>query len=129
MNGTKVAVLDSNILIYQSKNLLDFRDVFGRYEQIYVSVITYMETLGHRFANPAEEETLRHILERLLVIHTDMNIAQQVVAYKQIRKIKTPDAIILATARQLGAALVTVNESDFKGIDPDVTIIVPKLVF
>jgi predicted nucleic acid-binding protein len=52
----------------------------------------------------------------------------QVVAYKQVRKIKTPDAIILATARQLGAELVTVNEDDFKNLDPTVSIFVPRLI-
>ncbi len=61
MNGTRTVVLDSNILIYRSKNLLDLREIFSRYEEVAVSVITYMETLGHRFENPAEEETARQI--------------------------------------------------------------------
>ena len=40
-----------------------------------------------------------------------MDIVLQVVAYKQVRKIKTPDAIILATAKQLDAELVTLNSN------------------
>ncbi|MCY7327644.1 MAG: type II toxin-antitoxin system VapC family toxin [Saprospiraceae bacterium] len=128
MNGTDTVILDSNVLIYRSKNLLDLREFFGRYKNVAVSVITYMETLGHRFENSVEEETIRQILETLIIVQTDMNIAEKVIAYKQIRRIKTPDAIILATASYLDADLITVNESDFKGLDPAVRIIVPMLL-
>ncbi len=62
------------------------------------------------------------------LLSTAIAIATKAVGYKQIRKIKTPDVIILATARQLDADLVTINDSDFKGLDPNVTIIIPTLL-
>jgi predicted nucleic acid-binding protein len=38
-------------------------------------------------------------------------------AHRKKRKIKLPDALILATARHLEAALLTRNLKDFKGLD------------
>lgn len=128
MNGTKLAVLDSNILIYKSKDLIDFQAITERYDQLFVSAISYMETLGYGFDSPNEKRVIHEILDSLVIIQTNMDIARQVVAYKQIRKIKTPDAIILATARHLGTELVTVNEQDFKSVDPKVGLFVPSFL-
>ncbi len=128
MSGIKSAVLDSNILIYCSKRQIDFRALATQYDQIFVSVITYIETLGYPFGSDEEKNVIEKILEALEVVQTDMEIACQVVAYKQLRKVKTPDAIILATARKLNSELVTVNEADFKNLDPAVPIIVPTLI-
>lgn len=127
MNGNKSAVFDSNILIYISKNRLDMRALAARYDSIFVSVITYVETLGFKFEDEAEQEIIERWLGKHEIVQTDMDIARQVVAYKQIRKIKTPDALILATAKVLGAELVTMNEADFAGIDSDVDLFVPIL--
>ncbi len=128
MNGTKNGLLDSNILIYRSKGMLDFKAIAMRYDNLFVSAITYMETLGFQFTNPNEKATVEAILNALPIIQTDMDIVLQVVAYKQIRKIKTPDAIILATAKKLNAELVTLNEADFKGLDSNVVIFVRDLI-
>lgn len=98
-----------------------------RYDNLFVSAITYIETLGFQFSNLEEKTKVEEILNALPIVQTDMEIVLQVVAYKQIRKIKTPDAIILATSKMLDAELVTVNDSDFKGIDETVGIFVPVL--
>ncbi len=87
-----------------------------------------METLGYNFNNPAEKAVVEGILHSFPIVQTNMDIVLRVVAYKQIRKIKTPDAIILATAKELDAELVTFNEADFKGVEPSVNIYVPTLI-
>ena len=87
-----------------------------------------METLGFQFPNPDEKTKVEAILHSLPIVQTDMDIVLQVVAYKQIRRIKTPDAIILATAKKLDAELITVNEADFRGLDASVSIFVPDLM-
>ncbi len=53
-----------------------------------------------------------------------MDIAEQVILYnKQKRKkIKLPDAIILATAKNLGAQLLSEDWDDFLGIDDKVIV-------
>ncbi len=121
----KKAFLDSNILIYRSKQQLDFEAIASKYDALYVSVISFIEALGYPFKNLREREIIEGILENLEIVQTDMSIAEQVVRYKQLRRIKTPDAIILATAKSLGAELVTVNVGDFLSLDPSVSIFVP----
>ncbi|MEZ4942742.1 MAG: type II toxin-antitoxin system VapC family toxin [Saprospiraceae bacterium] len=128
MSGIKAGLLDTNILIYRSKGLLDFRALSSRYDNLYVSAITWMEALGFNFSNPQEQAGIEAILNAIQVVHTDMDIVKQVISYRQTRKIKIPDAIILATAKKLDAELVTTNDADFKGIDTGVSIFVPTLI-
>jgi predicted nucleic acid-binding protein len=123
MNGNKIAILDSNILIYLSKGKLDFASIASNYSKIYLSVVTYIEVLGFNFNNPGEEALIKNFIRQFEIVQTDMDIADKVVAYRKIRKIKTPDAIILATARKLEAELISVNVSDFKSIDNAVSVL------
>ena len=55
MSGTKNGLLDSNILIYRSKGMLDFKVIAKRYDNLFVSAITFMETLGFQFTDPVEK--------------------------------------------------------------------------
>ena len=128
MTGIKNGLLDSNVIIYCSKKLLDFKDIAKKYDKIFLSAITYIETLGYNFPNSDEKKIIETVLNSFPIIQTDMEIISQVVVYKQFKKIKTPDAIILATAKKLGAELVTANEDDFKDIDPSVSIFVPTII-
>lgn len=128
MSGIKAGLLDSNKLIYCSKGQIDFTVIAAHFDELFVSVITYMETLGHNFSNPKEKELIEKLLNSLPIVQTDMAIANQVIAYRQQRKIKLPDAIILATAKVLNAAVITINESDFKGIDNGVFVFSPTLI-
>jgi len=59
------------------------------------------------------------------IINPDIEIADLTVSYRKMKKIKIPDAIILATARKLNAKLLTSNIIDFTNIDEKVTIIKP----
>lgn len=128
MSGNKTAVLDSNILIYLSKGQLDFGSLAAKYRKIYVSVVTYMEVLGFNFSDPSEEALLVSLFQQFEIVQTDLDLAKQVVAYRKVKKIKIPDAVILATAGKAGAELVTANETDFRGVDSNVQIFVPSRI-
>lgn len=132
MSGNKTAsnraVLDSNILIYRSNGKIDFPAVVAPYTEVYVSVIAYMEVMGFNFETEEDRQDLERLLDTFTIIHTDFIIADRVVAYRKLRKVKLPDAITLATARRLNADLVTVNEQDFRGLDPLVRLAVPPLI-
>ena len=84
-----------------------------------------MEVVGYKFTDTTEElfiKTLFHSLERLPVTQT---IADRVIAYRKLRRIKLPDAIIMATAQEYGCQLVTRNVDDFLELDNEVIVINP----
>ena len=92
---------------------------------LHVSLVTYMEVVGYKFTDVIEESftnTLFNSLQRLPVTQA---IANRVITYRKFRRIKLPDAIILATAREYNCQLVTRNVSDFADLDELVTVINP----
>jgi len=123
MIGNNV-ILDSNVIIFASKQTIDIEQVLNQYDNFYVSIITYMEIYGYDFEKSEEKELTDNLFKNLLVIDVSQEIAQYVLEYRKaaLRKIKLPDAIILATARHLNATLLTDDWDDFIGIDPLVSV-------
>jgi len=115
MNGNS-ALLDSNILIYLSKNELPFF-VLDQFEALFISVISYMEVLGYRFSNSKEESFVKELVSMFNVRFIDQEIAENVIDIRKQYRIKLPDAIIAATANTDDLCLVTRNIEDFKNID------------
>lgn len=126
MSGNKKAVLDSNVIIDLAKQQIspNFAD---HYAELCTSIISYIEVLGYDFGEDlAQKEAIMDWLSSLPVENLSMPIAEYAIEYRKKRKIKLPDALILATARYLEADLLTSNESDFKEVDQNVNIIVPQ---
>ncbi len=110
-------VLDSNIIIYLSKNKLLIDDIFqDENEQYAISIITYMEILGYDFKNVKEENIIKAIIAQLNTIFIDSKIADKVIELKKRYKIKMPDAIICATTIANDAILIT-NDKRLKVVD------------
>ena len=110
-------VLDSNIIIYLSKNKLLIDDIFqDENEQYAISIITYMEILGYDFKNVKEENIIKAIIAQLNTIFIDSKIADKVIELKKRYKIKMPDAIICATNIANDAILIT-NDKRLKVVD------------
>lgn len=126
MSGNKKALLDSNIIIYLSKNMLDINKTLGEYEHLYISIITYMEVLGYKFDSHEEKALITEIINTFDIINTDQKIADRVIEIRAKSKIKLPDAIILATAQLLEADLITNNVSDFEN-QGNINIITVKI--
>jgi predicted nucleic acid-binding protein len=95
---------------------------------VYISLITYIEVLGYTFKDENEKVITTQILGMFEIINPDLEIADLTISYRKMKKIKIPDAIILATARKLNAKLLTSNIIDFINIDEKVTIIEPVKV-
>jgi predicted nucleic acid-binding protein len=123
MSGTK-ALLDTNLIILLSKRRIDVNSLLAIYDEFYVSIITYMETYGYEFNNSDEKDLIDAFFELVEVVDVNQSVAQNVILYKtsKKRKIKLPDAIILATAKYLGADLLTDDWDDFVNIDVDVNV-------
>ncbi|MDQ5930193.1 MAG: domain nuclease [Bacteroidota bacterium] len=54
MSGSK-AILDTNVIILLSKKGIEVDDLLARYDDFYVSIITYMESYGYEFHNADEK--------------------------------------------------------------------------
>jgi predicted nucleic acid-binding protein len=123
MNGNK-ALLDTNVLILASKNQIDVEKLLNSYDEFYVSVITLMEVYGFEFTNTSEKDLVDEMFANLDVQEVSIEIATQVIVYKKNKnkKIKLPDAIILATAKHIGADLISDDWDDFINIDNKVVI-------
>ena len=116
MNG-KRELLDSNILIYLSRQELSLADVIKPDTEYSISVVSYMEVFGYPFARPAEEELVLEIVSRLEIVDVTLPIAQQTIVNQKRHHVDLPDAIIGATAQVLDCVLVTRNVDDFKTIE------------
>lgn len=107
MSGSKHVLLDSNIVIYLSQKKLSTEEVFDKNHRYSISLVTYMEILSYNFASNDEENFIRKLLSMFEIIDIDKEIAEKVIQLKKNRKIKLPDAIIVATTLALNATLYT----------------------
>ena len=124
MNGNK-AVLDTNIIIFISKKQIDIDKLMSLYDEFYVSIITYMEVYGFEFENETEKVLIDELFDLIEIVNVNMPIAEKVIEYKKNKrkKIKLPDAIILATADFIKADLLSDDWDDFINIDSNVKVL------
>jgi predicted nucleic acid-binding protein len=124
MSGSK-AILDTNVIILLSKKGIEIDALLERYDDFYVSIITYMESYGYEFHNSDEKAIIDAFFEMVEVVDVNKSIAENVIRYRKEkrRKIKLPDAIILATAQYLGADLLSDDWDDFINIDNSVRVL------
>jgi predicted nucleic acid-binding protein len=116
MSGNNQVVLDSNIVIYLSQKKLSIDEVFEDDKKYSISLVTYMEILSYNFPSKAEEEFVRKLLSLFRIIDINKKIAKEVISLKKKRKIKLPDAIIVATALVEKAVLYT-NDKQLHSVD------------
>ncbi len=123
MSGTS-ALLDSNALIYASKGLIDAEKLLSYSDNYFVSIITYIEVYAYEFSDPAEKDAVDRIFDSLEIIGLDKAVAEHAIDYRKnsVKKVKLPDAVILATAKFIGADLITNNLSDFENIDSTINL-------
>ena len=114
------SLADSNTIIeyvgnkMPGKTLMALDKYFNQY--LALSIITKIEVLGFN-----EEEDQLKMLNDFIglanIFYVDDTIADRTIQLRKEYKIKTPDAIIAATALVNDLILFTRNISDFKKID------------
>jgi len=115
------AVFDTSLLIDYLNRVPGAALEFDRYEQITISVITWIEVMvGVQGAE--DERVVREFLGTFEVQDVDEAVAELAAEIRRSRRIRVPDAIIAATARARGELLVTRNTKDFPRDDPGVRI-------
>lgn len=115
-------LIDTNILIYYLTNGLDEeqeRQVsLAMDHHFWVSVISEIEFLGFSGfrENSSHFKLALNFLNHAYIYPLTPPIVKQTIQLKQEYKIKTPDAIIAATALTHTLTLITRNTDDFKMI-------------
>jgi predicted nucleic acid-binding protein len=113
------ALFDTNILIDYLNGIPDAGKEIGRYRQKAISLITWLEVMAG--ATAQDEAVIKAFLSQFELLPIDSTVSAEAVAIRRTRRIKLPDAIILATARTGDRLLITCNTKDFPaGLDPDV---------
>ncbi|NOU47496.1 MAG: type II toxin-antitoxin system VapC family toxin [Bacteroidales bacterium] len=88
-----------------------------------ISVITKIEVLGFKTTREAST-LLSNFIDDSIVFGLSDEIVEQTIALRKEHKIKTPDAIIAATALVNNLSIISRNITDFKSIQ-DLGIVNP----
>lgn len=125
MSGNAINFLiDTNIIIYLSQRKLNINDFAKKESNLYLSSITYIESLGYSFSSKKEEKEITELCEIFERLFLTEKVEKQAILIRKTKKIKLPDAIIAATAIVYDLTLVTCNTDDFKNIS-DLKILNP----
>ncbi|UMQ53433.1 type II toxin-antitoxin system VapC family toxin [Leptospira interrogans] len=81
-----------------------------------ISVVSKIELLGWHKASKKDIEHIQAFISLAYVLPLEENIVQETILLRQTFKIKTPDAIIAATAIVHNLTLVSRNTDDFNSI-------------
>lgn len=124
----KQFLIDTNIIIYFLDDQIP-DDHVGTLTTIFqnsfnISTITKVEVLGWHLLEGEKLIEVAAFLENANVIYVNPAIEAKSIELKRRRKMKTPDALIGATAIIYNFTLVTRNEVDFNKI-PEITIYNP----
>jgi hypothetical protein len=115
------AFFDTNILVDYLIGIEAAKHELQRYEHLFISIITWMEVMVG-VDDPEEEKTIRTFLNHFSVQYINRNIAELAVQIRRKEKVRLPDAIIWATARESGYILVTRNTRDFDPEHPGIRV-------
>ncbi|PWF43666.1 PIN domain-containing protein [Massilia glaciei] len=113
-----VSVLfDTNILIDHFAGIKEATVELERYADAAITTVTWLEVLSG--AEPDELREMRDFMSQYTVYELDDVIADEAAAMRRAARgdgakvLKSPDAIVAATARYTGRKLITRNTKDF----------------
>lgn len=118
MSGNKI-LIDTNIIIYHLNGDTTL-EVLLENKQIYISFISEIELLSQKVSSQSEQ-VIGRFLSHTTIVHSNEKISYEAARLRRGKILKTPDAIIAATARVLGLPLLTADKV-FVGI-PTVDVI------
>lgn len=112
-------LFDTNILIDYLNGVAEAEQEIGRYREKAISLITWMEVIAGATEN--DEPLIKAFLSQFELLPIDNNVSAEAVSIRRSRRIKLPDAIVLASARLQNRLLITRNTKNFPaGMDADV---------
>ena len=114
------ALFDTNILVDYLNGIAAARKELARYEERYISIITWMEIMVG--TSEEDEEAIRAWLSSFHLVELDAALAERAVQLRQRRRIRLPDAIVWASAQVHSLLLVSRNTRDFPADEPGVRV-------
>ncbi|MEM6299016.1 MAG: type II toxin-antitoxin system VapC family toxin [Bacteroidota bacterium] len=114
-------LVDTNIIIYYLNDEIP-EESLPKVEEILSisfqgSTISRIEVLGWKGISEDLRQQITSFLSEATIFYVDADIEEGTIKIKQKHKIKTPDAVIAATALLNDCILVTRNEKDFVNIE------------
>jgi len=106
-------LLDTNAVIQLLKGNSDVASILGKADAIALSIVSELEFLSFAGLSERDTELYRLFRARVRVLEVpanDMLFSQMVVAARRQGGMKLPDAIIAATARANGLAILTADD-------------------
>lgn len=119
MVGAKV-LFDTNILIDHLSGISAASAEIARFQDRAISMITWMEVMAG--SNAADEGQIRAFLTGFGCLPITAEVAERAFVVRKERRLKLPDAIILATAETADRLLITRNTRDCSADDPSIRI-------
>lgn len=111
-------LLDSNVIIEHLNGADEATAFIHNHAQTSgISAITKIEVLGFAFPTLKAESAAEELINAMEMIGLSEKIIQQTIRLRKAMRIKTPDAIIAATALHHQLVLATRNTDDFKDIE------------
>jgi len=114
------AIFDSSILIDHLNGIREAKLELDSYLQKSISIVTWIEVMAGTDAS--DEDPTRLFLQGFQLLPLTPAVAERTFLLRRSRKLKLPDATILATAQVAGLLLVTRNTRDFSPADPQIRI-------
>ena len=114
------AVFDGDVLVDYLQGLDRAAQELGRYGERCISLVSWMEVMVGVGADAEEEAACRRFLDGFRVLPVTTAVAERAVELRRRHRLKLPDAIIWASAKEEGCLLVTRNTKDFPADDADV---------
>jgi predicted nucleic acid-binding protein len=113
------ALFDTNILIDHLAGQEEAHDELRQHYRPMISIITWMEVMAG-IDERTDQQLIDQFFTRFEIININKNIAEISVSLRRKYKMKLPDAIIWASAKNRNATLITRNTKDFSKAEPDV---------
>lgn len=106
-------LIDTNILIYYINGELSAIDFINNSEPLVISIISVIEVLSHNYTDDERVMIITFLKNNFSWLYVNNEIALLSAHHRTLKKTKTPDAIIGATAIYYHCTLVTHNTKDF----------------
>lgn len=110
--STGPVLFDTNILIDYFNGVVEARAVVERQKDFAISIVTWIELLSGG-GDETARKAIKDFLATWKIVPLSDAVAEVAATIRRERRLKLPDAIIYATARQDRRTLLTRNKKDF----------------